>query len=161
MITKQIYEQNLNMFIQNYKIKYMKINRLEKCTVVNLPKIKDPRGNLTFIEENNHVPFKIKRLFFIYDVPTGQNRGAHAHHNLEQLVICLSGSFDVFLDDGFNKKTVHLNRPWKGLFIPPKVWASEENFDPGTVCLVLTSDFYNPESYIRDYNKFLEVVDAK
>ena len=139
----------------------MKINRLDKCNIVNLPKIEDPRGNLTFLEEQNHIPFKIKRIFFIYDVPTGKNRGAHAHHDLEQFVICLSGSFDVFLDDGFNKKTVHLNRPWQGLFIPPMVWANEGNFDAGTVCLVLASDFYNPESYIRDYNKFLELVNVK
>jgi len=139
----------------------MKNNRLEKCNIVNLPKMEDPRGNLTFIEEKNHIPFEIKRLFYIYDVPTGESRGAHAHHDLQQFLICLSGSFDVFLDDGFNKKTVHLNRPWQGLFVPSMIWANEGNFDPGTVCLVLTSDLYNSESYIRDYNKFLELVDAK
>ena len=121
----------------------------------------DPRGNLTFMEELNHVPFDIKRIFYIYDVPTAANRGAHAHHNLKQFVICLSGSFDVLLDDGRHKKTVHLNRPWQGLFIPPMVWASEENFDPGSICLVLTSELYDPSSYIRDYNSFLKLVDAK
>ena len=113
------------------------------------------------MEGDNQVPFDIKRVFYIYDVPTAENRGAHAHYNLKQFVICLSGSFDVLLDDGRHKKTVHLNRPWQGLFIPPMVWASEENFDPGSICLVLTSELYDPSSYIRDYNSFLKLVDAK
>jgi len=131
---------------------------LEKCKVFDLPKIDDPRGNLTFIEQNNHIPFDIKRIFYVYDVPTAESRGSHAHYDLHQFLICLSGSLDVDLDDGFDKKTVHLNRPWQGLYIPPLIWASEKNFDPGSVYLVLTSDLYNPDSYIRDYNKFLKVV---
>jgi len=143
------------------KLIQMKNNKLDKCNIINLPKIEDPRGNLTFVEGKNHIPFEIKRLFYIYDVPTGKSRGAHAHYDLKQFLICLSGSFDVFLDDGFHKKTVHLNRPWQGMFIPPMVWAYEGNFDAGTVCLVLTSEFYNPDSYIRDYNKFLELVNVK
>lgn len=137
------------------------MNSIDDCEIIQLPKIEDPRGNLTFMEGGNQVPFDIKRIFYIYDVPTAENRGAHAHYNLKQFVICLSGSFDVLLDDGRHKKTVHLNRPWQGLFIPPMVWASEENFDPGSICLVLTSELYDPSSYIRDYNSFLKLVDAK
>ncbi len=136
----------------------MSSNRLEQCKIRDLPKIRDPRGNLTFLEQNNHVPFDIKRIFYIYDLPTADSRGAHAHYDLHQFLICLSGSLDVDLDDGKDKKTIHLNRPWQGLYIPPLIWASEKNFDPGTVYIVLTSELYNPDSYIRDYNKFLEVV---
>lgn len=131
---------------------------VERCTVIELPKISDPRGNLTFLEGNNHIPFAIRRVFYLYDVPTGENRGAHAHIKLHQFLICLSGSFDVFLDDGLNKKTVHLNRPWKGLHVPPMVWAAEVNFDPGSVCLVLASDYFNESDYIRDYDKFNYMV---
>ena len=139
----------------------MENNRLEKCKIIDLPKIVDPRGNLTFLESNQHVPFEIKRIFYIYDVPTGESRGAHAHHDLKQFVICLSGSFDVSLDDGVNKKNFHLNRPWQGLFIPPLIWSAEKNFDPGSVCLVLTSELYDPKSYIRDYDYFQKLVKAK
>ncbi len=137
------------------------MSSIDECKIVQLPKIEDPRGNLTFMEGNNQIPFDIKRIFYIYDVPTGESRGAHAHHNLKQFIICLSGSFDVFLDDGQNKKTVHMNRPWQGLFIPPMIWASEGNFDPGTVCLVLVSELYDPASYIRDYDSFLDLKSAK
>lgn len=136
----------------------MSQNRLRECKIIDLPKISDPRGNLTFLEQNNHIPFDIKRVFYIYDVPTAISRGAHAHYDLHQFLICLSGSLDVDLDDGTTKKIIHLNRPWQGLYIPPLIWASEKNFDPGTVYLVLTSDLYNPNSYIRDYDKFLDVV---
>ena len=126
------------------------------CVTINLPKMRDPRGNLTFIENNKHVPFDVKRVFYIYDVPTAESRGAHAHKELQQFLICLSGSFDVELNDGKKKKKIHLNRPWKGLYIPPMIWAAEKNFDPGTVCLVLCSDLYKQNDYIRDYQEFLE-----
>jgi len=139
-------------------MRVMSQDRLNQCKILDLPKIGDPRGNLTFIEQNNHVPFEIKRIFYIYDLPTAQDRGAHAHYDLHQFLICLSGSLDVDLDDGKDKKIVHLNRPWQGLYIPPLIWASEKNFDTGTVYLVLTSDLYKPDSYIRDYNQFLKVV---
>ena len=135
------------------------MHSLEKCKTIDLPKISDPRGNLTFIEGNKHVPFDIKRVFYLYDVPTGEDRGAHAHRKLHQFLICLSGSFDVELDDGVGKKREHLNRPWKGLHIPPMIWASEVNFDPGSVCLVLASELYNAADYYRDYDEFL--ADAK
>ena len=128
------------------------------CHVIDLPRITDPRGDLTFIEENRHIPFAIKRVFYLYDVPTGEDRGAHAHKQLHQFLICLSGSFDVELDDGMNKTTVHLNRPWKGLHIPPMIWAAEVNFDPGSICLALASDFYNEADYYREYDEFLQAV---
>lgn len=131
---------------------------ISDCTVIQLPKISDPRGNLTFIEGDNHIPFDIKRVFYLYDVPTEENRGAHAHKKLHQFLICLSGSFDVALDDGNTQKQVHLNRPWAGLHIPPMIWAAEINFDPGTVCLVLTSDLFDEADYIRSYDDFLCAV---
>lgn len=125
------------------------------CRIIELPKITDPRGNLTFIEGGNHVPFEIKRVFYLYDVPTGEDRGAHAHKELQQFLVCLAGSFDVSIDDGISRKTVHLNRPWKGLHIPPMIWASEVNFDPGSVCLVLASAPYLESDYYRDYEQYL------
>lgn len=125
------------------------------CRIIELPKIADPRGNLTFIEGGHHVPFEIKRVFYLYDVPTGEDRGAHAHKELNQFLVCLAGSFDVSIDDGISRKTVHLNRPWKGLHIPPMIWASEVNFDPGSVCLVLASAPYMESDYYRDYEQYL------
>lgn len=129
--------------------------------LIELPKISDPRGNLSFVEGGRHLPFDIKRIFYLYDVPTGEDRGAHAHRELHQFLICLSGSFDVSLDDGFNKSIVHLNRPWRGLHIPPMIWASEINFDPGSVCLVLASDYYIESDYIRNYSEFISEVQSK
>ncbi len=131
---------------------------LADCKLITLPKIDDPRGNLTFIESGGHIPFEIKRAFYIYDVPTGQTRGAHAHKQLQQFLICLSGSFDVMLDDGKDKSVVHLNRPWLGLYIPPMIWDSEGNFDAGSVCLVLASIHYDESDYYRDYQGFLAAV---
>jgi dTDP-4-dehydrorhamnose 3,5-epimerase-like enzyme len=131
---------------------------VENCKIIELPKITDPRGNLTFIEGNRHVPFEIKRVFYLYDVPTAADRGAHSHKKLHQFLVCLSGSFDVAIDDGKQKDIIHLNRPWQGLHIPPMVWASEINFDAGTVCMVLTSDIYDESDYIRDYNRFIAAV---
>lgn len=128
---------------------------IDDCILVELPRIADVRGNLTFIEGNRHAPFAIERVFYLYDVPTGADRGAHAHREQHQFLICLSGSFDVELDDGKERRVVHLNRPWKGLHIPPMIWAAEVNFDAGTVCLVLASAKYLEEDYIRDYEEFL------
>lgn len=129
---------------------------VESCRVIDLPKITDASGNLTFVEGNRHVPFDVKRVFYLYDVPTGESRGAHAHREQHQFLICLSGSFDVELDDGRTRTTVHLNRPWKGLHIPPMIWAAEVNFDPNSVCLVLASDVYDEADYIRSYDDFLK-----
>ena len=131
---------------------------IKECKLIQLPKITDPRGNLTFIESTRHIPFDIKRVFYIYDVPTATDRGAHAHKTLHQFLICLSGSFDVSVDDGSNQSVIHLNRPWQGLHIPPMIWASEINFDPGSICLVLASDLYDESDYYRDYSIFLERV---
>lgn len=131
---------------------------INDCKVIALPQNKDPRGNLTFIEGNKHIPFDIKRVFYLYDVPTEESRGAHAHKTLHQFIICLAGSFDVEIDDGEFQGKIHLNRPWKGLHIPPLIWAAEVSFDPGSVCLVITSDVYNADDYIRDYDAFLTAV---
>jgi dTDP-4-dehydrorhamnose 3,5-epimerase-like enzyme len=131
------------------------------CRLIELPKIRDQRGNLTFLEGNSHIPFDIKRVFYIYDIPSGEDRGAHAHHDLHQFIICLSGGLNVYLDDGREKRTVHLNRPWIGLHVPPMFWASEGDFDPNTVYLVMASDIYRAESYIRDYEEFLRLVGCR
>ena len=135
----------------------MSRSTIHECELVTLPKISDLRGNLTFIEGNEHIPFDIKRIFYLYDVPTGESRGAHAHHTLHQFLICLSGSFDVAVDDGISKATIHLNRPWSGLHMPPMIWAAEVDFDPGTVCLVLASNLYAEDDYIRDYDDYLKL----
>ncbi|MEN9862342.1 MAG: hypothetical protein RLZZ601_106 [Pseudomonadota bacterium] len=133
---------------------------MNECKIIELPKIADLRGNLTFLEGGRHIPFDIKRVFYLYDVPTGESRGAHAHKALHQFLICLSGSFDVSLDDGYEKNIVHLNRPWIGLHIPPMIWAAEVNFDPGSVCLVMASSRYDEADYIRDYDQFMSTVGA-
>jgi len=133
---------------------------IEDCRLIDLPRIADPRGNLTFLEGGRHVPFDIRRVFYLYDVPTEESRGAHAHHTLRQFLICLSGSFDVAVDDGRARARIHLNRPWKGLYVPPMIWAAEVNFDPGSVCLVLASALYDEQDYIRDYDEYLRLVDT-
>lgn len=132
-----------------------------KYLVKQLPVKKDIRGNLTFVEQLNHIPFEIKRVFYIYDIPTGEGRGSHAHKKQHQFIICLSGSFDVLLDDGLHTDRIHLNRPWEGLHVPPLIWASEVNFDPGSVCLVLASDYYEEADYLRNYDDFLKHINNK
>jgi len=127
---------------------------LSSCTLISLPKIVDARGNITVIEENRHIPFSIKRVYYLYDVPSGEVRGGHAHKTLKQLLISTSGSFDVIVDDGTARKKFHLNRPNFGLYLPPMTWRELENFSSGSVCLVLASDFFSEEDYIRDYNAF-------
>jgi hypothetical protein len=129
--------------------------------LIDLPQRRDPRGNLTFIESNRHVPFEIKRVFYIYDIPTGESRGAHAHRSLHQFIICLSGSFTVTLADGISSEEILLNRPWTGLHIVPMIWAAETRFSPGSVCLVLASDYFHEEDYIRDYDRYLEERNIK
>ncbi len=129
---------------------------ISSCQLIDLPKIADPRGNLTFLEGSVHLPFDVKRVFYLYDVPTGASRGAHAHKKLEQFLICLSGSYDVEIDDGISKEVIHLNRPWKGLYIPPMIWAAETNFDPGSICLVLTSSLFDEADYYRNYDDFIK-----
>ena len=131
---------------------------IENCQIIQLPKIQDVRGNLTFIEGNNHIPFDIKRVYYLYDVPGGASRAAHGHKELHQLMIAMSGSFDAFLDDGKNKKLFHLNRSYFGLYIPPMIWRDLDNFSSGAVCMVLASDYYNENDYFRNYNDFLAAV---
>ena len=127
---------------------------INDCKIINLPKIPDPRGNLTFVENHKHIPFEIKRVFYTYDVPGGESRAEHANIETEQLIIAMSGSFDVVVDDGREKKGFHLNRAYYGLYIPKMIWRGIENFSSGAVCLVLASAFYSAEDYIRDYEKF-------
>jgi len=122
------------------------------CKLIDLPKIGDPRGNLTFIESNNHIPFEIKRVYYLYDVPGGETRGGHAHKKLHQFIIAANGSFDVILDNGDKKKRFHLNRSYYGLYIKNMIWRELDNFSSGSVCLVLASDFYDEDDYIRDYS---------
>lgn len=132
---------------------------LDKCQIISLPRINDPRGNLTYIEGANHIPFDIKRVYYLYDIPGGSDRGAHAHKNLHQLIIAMSGSFDIELDDGFNKKRFHLNRSYYGLYVCPMMWRLVDNFSSGAVCMVLASNFFSADDYIRDYKSFLAYRD--
>ena len=131
----------------------MKIS-VSDCPVIELPKIENRSGNLTSIQNSIEIPFDIKRLFYLYDIPGGKDRGAHAHIECHQFLIAGSGSFDVLLDDGKSKKLVTLNQPFRGLHIPPGIWASEINFSSGSICLVLASHKYDESDYVRDYKKF-------
>lgn len=128
---------------------------IDKCEIIRLPKISDPRGNLTFIEGGSHIPFDIQRVYYLYDVPGGAERGGHAHKGLHQLIIAMSGSFDVVLDDGANKKRVHLNRSYNGLYICPMIWRELDNFSSGSVCMVLASNRYAASDYYRNYGEYL------
>ena len=125
------------------------------CSILHLPKIENRAGNITPLENLKNIPFEIKRVFYIYDIPGGKDRGAHAHKVCKQLLIAASGGFDVFLDDGINKKTVTLNRPYLGLYIIPGMWRELLNLSSGSISLVLASDYYNENDYIRKYEDFL------
>jgi len=127
---------------------------IDQCKIIKLPKITDPRGNLTFIESQNQIPFHIQRVYYLYDVPGGAERGGHAHKELHQLIVAISGSFDVILDDGCEKKKIHLNRPYEALYVCPMIWRELNNFSSGSVCLVLASNQYTEDDYYRDYNEF-------
>jgi hypothetical protein len=129
-----------------------------KITLIDLPKITDPRGNLTVAEGLDKVPFEIKRAYWVYDVPAGESRGGHAHKRLYQLVVALSGSFTVTLDDGLERQTVLLNHPWQGLLIETNTWRTLDDFSSGAVCLVLASEHFEEEDYIYDYDEFLRYV---
>lgn len=128
---------------------------IDKCIVIDLPRIQDPRGNLTFIEGGSHIPFEIERVYYLYDVPGGAERGGHAHKALHQLIIAMSGSFDVVLDDGRGKKRVHLNRSYNGLYVCPMIWRELDNFSSGSVCMVLASNRFDEADYYRDYADFM------
>lgn len=127
---------------------------IEKVRIIELPKITDPRGNLSFVEENKHIPFKIERSYWIYDVPGGAFRGGHAYKNNQEFIIALSGSFDVMLDDGFERKVFSLNRSFYGLYVPEGVWREMENFSTNSLALVLASCPYNEDDYERNYELF-------
>jgi hypothetical protein len=129
---------------------------LSSCRLIDLPKMSDPRGNLTFVESDRHIPFTIKRVFYLYDVPGGADRAGHALRTCHQFIIAMSGSFDVILDDGEAKKRYHLNRSYYGLYIPPLIWREIDNFSSGSVCLALASELYSSEDYFREYNYFLQ-----
>lgn len=126
------------------------------CSIIELPRIQNRSGNITAIENNIEIPFDAKRIFYLYDIPGGESRGAHAHKECHQFLVAASGSFEVQLDDGRVKKTVMLNQPFRGLHIPPGIWASEVNFSSGAICLVIASHKYNETDYLRDYYEFLK-----
>jgi len=132
---------------------------LDQCYVIEFPRVQDPRGTLTFVEGNQHVPFSIERVYYLYDVPGGAERGGHAHQDLEQVIIAMSGSFDVHLDDGSCRKTFHLNRSYFGLYISRMVWRELDNFSSGSVCMVLASRAYDENDYFRDFSVFLRALE--
>ncbi len=128
------------------------------CSIIELPRIKNRAGNITPIHNNEEIPFSIERIFYLYDIPGGESRGAHAHKECHQFLIAASGAFEVLLDDGKTKRLVQINRPYLGLHVPPGIWASEINFSSGSICLVLASHKYDEKDYIREYTDFLDYV---
>ena len=137
-------------------VKFTANTRIMKAKIINVPKIEDPRGNLSVIEKEV-VPFKIKRVYYLYDVPAGAERGGHAHKKLQQFLVALAGSFDVVLNDGKNEQTITLNKPFEGLLITNGIWRELKNFSSGAVCLVVASDVFEEEDYIRDFEEFLSI----
>ncbi len=134
--------------MENYKV--------SDCAIIELDKHhSDRKGNLTVVENGVTLPFDVKRVYYLYDVPGGESRGSHAHKELQQLIVAASGSFTVTLDDGENKRSFFLNRPYQGLYVKPGLWRDLEDFSSGAVCMVLASEVYQPEDYIRDYQEFL------
>lgn len=131
---------------------------LDDCRMIDLPKIEERRGNLTFIENSRHIPFDIMRVYYLYDVPGGADRGAHAHKTLQQFIVAMSGSFDVVLSDGEREQRFHLNRSYMGLYVCPMMWRYLDNFSSGAVCLVLASGYFAESDYIRDHAEFLDAV---
>ena len=131
---------------------------LHNVRQLDFPKIEDERGNLTFIEGCRHVPFEIKRVYYLYDVPGGATRAGHAHKTLQQVLVAMSGSFDITLDDGHDRRRYHLNRSYFGLYIPPGVWRDIDNFSSGSVCMALASEPYDEADYYRDHAEFLRAV---
>ena len=129
-----------------------------RCKIIEFPRINEPRGNLTFVEASRHIPFDIRRVYYLYNVPGDAQRGGHAHKALHQLIIAMSGSFDIHLDDGYAKKTIHLNRSYNGLYVCPMIWREIDNFSSGTVCMVLASDYYDESDYYREYDLFIDDV---
>ena len=135
----------------------MDVKTLMDCRIIRLPKYTDPRGNLSFVEQLNHIPFEIKRSYWIYDVPGGENRGGHAFKQNEEFIIALSGAFDVIVDDGINKRRYTLNRSYYGLYVPAGLWREMENFSTNSLALEFGSIHYNEQDYIRDYGEYLKM----
>jgi uncharacterized RmlC-like cupin family protein len=131
------------------------------CKIYNLPKIKDKRGNLSFIEGENHIPFEIKRVYWIYDVPGGEHRGGHAFREQSEFIVALSGSFDIEIDNGKDIETYRMNRSYYGLFVPKGLWRQMKNFSTNSLALVIASTAFNANDYIRDYKEFKLLVDEK
>ena len=129
-----------------------------KSRLFDLPKMSDPRGNLTFLETNRHVPFDIKRIYYLYDVPSGESRGGHAHRKAEEFIIAASGSFDVVLNDGSSEERFCLSRPYIGLYVANMVWRTLDSFSSGSVCLVVASEFFEEDDYIRDFDEFMRLA---
>lgn len=129
-----------------------------KPQIIKLPKICDPRGNLTFVQDGDQIPFDIARVFWIFDVPAGDERGGHSHHIEQQLLVATSGSFCVNLTDGFTEQTFMLNRPFEGLYIPPGIWRTMDNFSSGGVCLSIVSTKYDEDDYVREFDRFLQLA---
>lgn len=134
----------------------MKSTKVFDCNLICLPKIGDRIGHITALNNDVEIPFSIKRVFYLYDIPGGESRGAHAHKDCYQFLVAVSGSFEVLLDDGRTKRMIQINRPDIGLLIPPGIWASEINFSSGSICLVLASHFYDEKDYFRNYENFIE-----
>ena len=133
---------------------------VQHCRIIDFPEISDDPGCLTFVEGERGAPFPIRRAFCLYRVPPGESRGRHAHRRMEKLLFCVCGSFDVVVNDGLEQVTFHLDRPFRGLYIPALIWNTERNFAPGSVCLVLASEYYDPADYLRNYSEYLRVVTA-
>ncbi len=131
------------------------------CSVIELGRNRDRAGNISIVEKFDNIPFEVKRVFYIYDIPGGESRGAHSHRECHQFIVAASGSFEVEMDDGSNKRTITLNRPYFGLHIPPGIWAAEKEFSSGAICLVLTSQPYNEKDYIRNYQDYLYFRNGK
>ncbi len=136
-------------------------SRLDDCRVLTLDRHYDPRGSLTAVQNDDNLPFAIKRVFYLFDIPGGTERGGHSHRQLHQLLVAVSGSFTVTLTDGVETRRVTLNRPYLGLYIPPGVWNTMDDFASGSICLVLASDIYEEEDYVRDYQEFLQLTNHK
>ncbi len=126
------------------------------CKIIKLPIIQDPRGNLTFIEGSNHIPFDIKRVYYLYDVPGGSERGGHGHKKLQQFIVAMSGSFDVVINDGIDEERFHMNRSFYGLYVCPMMWRYIDNFSSGAVCMVLASELFDPDDYYYDFELFCD-----
>lgn len=131
---------------------------VDDCRLLDLPVVRNPQGNLTFVEGGDHVPFEIARVYYLYDVPGGATRGGHAHRELRQLLVAVAGSFEVALDDGARRRTVRLSRPYVGLYMPTMIWRELVDFSSGSVCMVLASAPYEEADYIRDYDEFRAAV---